>query len=96
MRVVWLTDIHLNFLLAHQVSEFLATVAATGPDAVLIGGDIGESQNVCDYLERMHESIAAPSTSCWATTIIITARSRRFAARSPSFARRSAADVSDL
>lgn len=59
-RIVWLSDIHLNFLADAGVHAFLAEVAAARPDAVLIGGDIGESHNVCDYLGRIGESIAAP------------------------------------
>jgi predicted phosphohydrolase len=27
---------------------------------VLLGGDIGESQNICDYLARLHDAIPAP------------------------------------
>ena len=59
-RIAWLTDIHLNFLLAHQVDEFLASVAQARPDAVVVSGDIGESHNICNYLERMQELIPAP------------------------------------
>ena len=36
-RLVWLTDIHLNFLKELQVEEFCRTVAAAEPDSVLIG-----------------------------------------------------------
>jgi 3',5'-cyclic AMP phosphodiesterase CpdA len=59
-RVVWLTDIHLNFLPKPRVLEFLTRVAATAPDAVLIGGDIGEAHDVCDYLGAIAETISAP------------------------------------
>jgi predicted MPP superfamily phosphohydrolase len=59
-RVVWLSDIHLNFLLAEPARAFLAEVAAARPDAVLISGDIGEAHNVCDYLALIAESIGAP------------------------------------
>ena len=59
-RVAWLTDIHLNFLLNQQVSEFLASIAQARPDAVLIGGDIAESHNVCEYLDRIHATLDAP------------------------------------
>ena len=59
-RIAWLTDIHLNFLLAQQVTEFLESVAALSPDGVLIGGDIAESHNICDYLQVIDEAIAAP------------------------------------
>jgi 3',5'-cyclic-AMP phosphodiesterase len=59
-RIAWLTDIHLNFLLAHEVDQYLQSVAAERPDAVLISGDIAESHNVCDYLKRINDAIIAP------------------------------------
>jgi 3',5'-cyclic AMP phosphodiesterase CpdA len=59
-RIVWLTDIHLNFLLAQQVADFLRSVAAERPDAVLIGGDIAESHNVCEYLSEIERALPAP------------------------------------
>ncbi|MEX2113557.1 MAG: metallophosphoesterase [Pirellulales bacterium] len=59
-RVAWLTDLHLNFLSEAQTRTFLASVAAAQPDAVLIGGDIAESHDVCEYLARLRELIAAP------------------------------------
>jgi 3',5'-cyclic-AMP phosphodiesterase len=59
-RIVWLTDLHLNFLPERQVDQFLREVADARPHAVLVGGDIGESQNVCDYLGQMSEMIPAP------------------------------------
>jgi 3',5'-cyclic-AMP phosphodiesterase len=59
-RFAWLTDIHLNFLLAQQVNDFLRSVAESRSDAVLIGGDIGEAQNVCNYLQWIDDWVAAP------------------------------------
>jgi 3',5'-cyclic AMP phosphodiesterase CpdA len=59
-RIAWLTDIHLNFLLARQVNEFLGSVAEVRPDAVLISGDIAEAHNICEYLQRIDEAIGAP------------------------------------
>lgn len=59
-RIAWLTDIHLNFLSDRQVTDFLASVSATHPDAVLIGGDIAEAPDVCDYLDHIHDAILAP------------------------------------
>ena len=49
-RVVWLTDFHMNFLQAQQRAKFWSRVAKESPDAVLIGGDIGEAFNFTDYL----------------------------------------------
>jgi 3',5'-cyclic-AMP phosphodiesterase len=59
-RIAWLTDIHLNFLLAEQVRAFLLSIARLRPDAVLISGDIGEAHNVCEYLELARELVPAP------------------------------------
>ena len=59
-RIVWLPDIHLNFLLPGRVSEYLESVANSRPDAVLLGGDIAESPTVCKYLEQIHEAIDTP------------------------------------
>ncbi|HEV3137725.1 MAG TPA: metallophosphoesterase [Pirellulales bacterium] len=59
-RIAWLTDIHLNFLLPRQETEFLVSVAELRPDAVLISGDIGEAQNVDVHLERIDATIPAP------------------------------------
>jgi 3',5'-cyclic-AMP phosphodiesterase len=60
-RIAWLTDIHLNFLLEHQATAFLRSVAEPRPDAVLISGDIGETHNVCKYLHCIDELIAVPT-----------------------------------
>ena len=59
-RVVWLTDIHLNFVESELVEQLLDEVHAATPDAVLIGGDIGESQNVEKYLARFAARLACP------------------------------------
>ena len=59
-RVAWLTDVHLNFLSGAQTRGFLQTVASARPDAVLVGGDVAESHDVCEYLALMREVIHAP------------------------------------
>ena len=57
-RVVWLTDIHLNFVESKLVERLFDDVNAAAPDAVLISGDIGESQNVERYLSRFAARLA--------------------------------------
>ena len=52
-RVAWLTDIHLNFLRPAELETFLRLVAASRPDTVLVGGDIGEAPNFARYLVQM-------------------------------------------
>ena len=59
-RMLWLTDIHLNFLAPRQTDEFLSSVADQRPEFVLLGGDIGEAPNVAGLLERIARRISAP------------------------------------
>jgi predicted phosphohydrolase len=60
MRVVWLTDIHLNFIDHDRIEAFCRDIRAAGPDAILISGDIGEAANVDGYLQRLEASLPVP------------------------------------
>ena len=60
MKFVWLTDIHLNFLKAVGLHDFLDNLKKLDADAILIGGDIAESQNVVAYLEEIEKSVQIP------------------------------------
>ena len=60
MRVVWLTDIHLNFIGQNRIEAFCRDIGSAKPDAVLIGGDIGEAANVGDYLQRLEACLPVP------------------------------------
>jgi predicted MPP superfamily phosphohydrolase len=60
MRVAWLTDIHLNFLTRRGVDDFLASIRAIDADAILLGGDIGEANNVAAYLRLMAQELQRP------------------------------------
>jgi predicted MPP superfamily phosphohydrolase len=59
-RIVWLTDVHFNFVPRDEVVQFLLQVAKHNPDAVLITGDIAESTDVCDYLQQMAKAWDCP------------------------------------
>jgi 3',5'-cyclic-AMP phosphodiesterase len=59
-RIVWLTDLHLNFLAGEAVDQFLAQVADCGADAVLISGDIAESHSLVQYLEWIANRLSVP------------------------------------
>lgn len=50
MKLIWLSDIHLNFLNERLRKEFYETLKG---DAVVISGDIGESQNVVSLIREM-------------------------------------------
>jgi 3',5'-cyclic AMP phosphodiesterase CpdA len=59
-RVAWLSDLHLNFLRAPALEEFLDRVAGENPDAVLIGGDIAEARDAAHYLRRIADAWKCP------------------------------------
>jgi len=42
MKLCWLTDTHFNFLNDDEISAFLDKVDASNPEAILVGGDIGD------------------------------------------------------
>src|SRR5688572_9674055 len=60
MRILWLTDVHLNFADAMRQRGFLWQVREAGADAILLSGDIAEADDVCEYLERMAEAWELP------------------------------------
>ncbi len=59
-RLVWLTDLHLNFLAPARVRGFLQGVANTGVDAVLLGGDVAESRDLISQLELIDDCLRRP------------------------------------
>ena len=60
MRIVWLTDIHLNGVSDEATATLLESVCACHPAGVLIGGDIAEAPDVQDYLIRIAEGLDCP------------------------------------
>ncbi|NOT58627.1 MAG: phosphoesterase [Acidobacteria bacterium] len=59
-QLVWVTDIHLNFISMAGVETFCHRIADENPDAVLIGGDVGEAPDVIGYLKTLAERLALP------------------------------------
>jgi 3',5'-cyclic AMP phosphodiesterase CpdA len=59
-RLVWLTDIHLNFVSPAQAGELFLSVAAGEADAVVITGDIAEAPSFRGMLLRMAEIVRKP------------------------------------
>jgi len=49
-RLVFCTDLHLNFVDEKTIEEFAQNICAKNPDALVITGDIAEGQNIVDYL----------------------------------------------
>ena len=52
-KVAWATDIHLDWATPQQRDRFYASFGATGADAALISGDIGEGKNTAHWLREM-------------------------------------------
>ena len=60
MRIVWSTDIHLDFVSQVGFDEFVERLRDAAPDVVLIGGDIAESRNVVEHLGRLDDCLPCP------------------------------------
>jgi len=58
MKLIWLTDIHLNFLDSDDRHTFYKSLPEC--DGILISGDIAESHNVYDILNEMQKEIRKP------------------------------------
>jgi predicted phosphohydrolase len=60
MRLVWLTDIHLDFVQEPEFQSLLDDVRSHDPAGVLIGGDIAQAPTVCTYLARFESALSCP------------------------------------
>ena len=60
MRVVWATDIHLNFLQPQERADFFEKIRSHHADAVLISGDIAEAPCLRNLLHEMQQAIDVP------------------------------------
>lgn len=60
MKLCWLTDIHFNFLSDDKITLFFDEIHDTNPDAILIGGDIGDSNNLLRSLKLFSDRFTIP------------------------------------
>lgn len=60
MKIIWCSDIHLNFLQDEGVKAFLDQMADENPDCILIGGDVGEAHNIAGYLQLIAQQLNVP------------------------------------
>ncbi len=58
--LAWATDVHLNFVSRHRVERFCDEIAATGAQALLLGGDIAEAIDLEDWLHLLEEKLQRP------------------------------------
>lgn len=59
-RLIWVTDIHLNFPSLAGVEAFCDQIMNANPDAVLVGGDIAEAESVESYLRLLAMRLQLP------------------------------------
>ncbi len=59
-RLAWVTDIHLNFVTRSRIERFCRAILDGSPDAVLVGGDIGEAASVTNYLRYLEGLLKRP------------------------------------
>jgi predicted MPP superfamily phosphohydrolase len=59
-RLAWLTDIHLNFVSPGDVVVLVQQVHENCPEAVIVGGDIGEADSFGGFLRRLVELLELP------------------------------------
>ena len=59
-RIIWLTDLHLNFCSELTIERLYAEIEASTPDALLIGGDIDESTGLLNSLKKIERQLRLP------------------------------------
>jgi predicted phosphohydrolase len=59
MNILWLTDIHLDYLFPHQRRTFLNRLGWTDPEVVLVGGDISKAGSLEDDLRAVRKATNA-------------------------------------
>lgn len=60
MKLIWTSDIHLNFLGEKGRLDFYTTIKKKKPGAVIVSGDIAESHNVVPILTGMQDYLGVP------------------------------------
>ena len=60
MRILWLTDIHLEFPDAQTLEYFYRKIGEAAADAVLISGDIGQAPTTFEFLRQLHNATRCP------------------------------------
>jgi predicted phosphodiesterase len=58
-RIVWITDVHLNFLDERALASFHRELAREKADYLIVTGDTGEAYDVFHFMEGMAEASGA-------------------------------------
>jgi predicted phosphohydrolase len=60
LRAGWVTDIHLDMLSPEERSHFYAELQSESVDVLLVGGDIGLSNSVTQFLDELASAVLVP------------------------------------
>ena len=60
MRLIWLTDIHLDHLKDDDAQSFCQRVNDSGPDNLLLTGDISNGEKIEKHLKMIKKQISCP------------------------------------
>lgn len=60
MKLLWLIDIHFDFLSRPQRAAFLARLAVQAPQAVLLGGDLSIAPRLAEDLKSIGDALLVP------------------------------------
>ncbi len=61
MKIVWITDIHFDFLEQGAIREFCRAIVNRNADTLLVGGDIGQADSVGQFLRLIEKSVSLPT-----------------------------------
>ena len=59
-RILWLTDIHLNFISQSDKEKFIDLITDQNPDIILLGGDISDTQGLVYDLKLLEKRLKKP------------------------------------
>ncbi|MGN7613327.1 metallophosphoesterase family protein [Magnetococcales bacterium HHB-1] len=59
-KILWLTDVHLDFLSGQQFALFIQVLEHRTPEAILLSGDIGTSENIIYILTNFARHLPCP------------------------------------
>jgi Icc protein len=61
MKLIWVSDLHLEFVPTVQLRPFIEEIVAEAPDAILITGDISNARLIEYHLGLLSESLPCPA-----------------------------------
>jgi predicted phosphodiesterase len=60
MKIVWLTDVHLEWLNQKSRRSFFAAIAEERPECILVGGDICNPEDLESWLLKLQKKVPVP------------------------------------